>query len=77
VFTIPVDRDRVTREFIPIIVAAGIAPREEVGATYDRLLAQAERLYAERRAHAGALRSDATSISTPDRGSTVRSSGRR
>ncbi|MBP1607423.1 MAG: amylo-alpha-16-glucosidase [Acidobacteria bacterium] len=66
VFTIPVDRDRVTREFIPIIVAAGIAPREEVGATYDRLLAQAERLYAERRAHAGALRADATSINTPD-----------
>ncbi len=66
VFRIPVDLERARREFIPIAVAAGIAPRAEVLATYRRLLERAEALYAERRAHAERLQREAAAIETPD-----------
>ena len=66
VFTIPVDRERAAREYIPIVVAAGIAPRDEVSATYDGLIAKAAQLYAARRRHADQLRTGTASIETPD-----------
>ena len=66
VFRIPVDAARARREFIPIAIAAGIAPRDQVVATYRRLLANAERLYHERRAHEDQLLASAARLETPD-----------
>ena len=66
VFRIPVDAARARREFIPIAIAAGIAPRDQVVATYRRLLANAERLYHERRAHEDRLLAGAARLETPD-----------
>ena len=44
VFVIPVDRERAQIELIPIGVVGGIAPREEILATYRRLLEEAPEL---------------------------------
>jgi hypothetical protein len=66
VFTIPVDSARAAREFIPIAIAAGEAPRDTVRAWYHRLLAGARELYEARRAHADTLVQRAARIDTPD-----------
>lgn len=66
VFRIPVDRARAAREFVPIAIAAGTAPRDAVLATYRRLVANAEGAYRERVAHAAALRDALARIETPD-----------
>jgi hypothetical protein len=66
-FTIPVDPARARREFVPVVIAAGIAPRPDVLATYRRLLDGARSLYEGKRALADRLRSELLSISTPDR----------
>ncbi len=66
VFRIPVDAARARREFIPIAIAAGIAPRDQVIATYQRLIANAKQLYEEKRAHVDRLLAGATRIETPD-----------
>ena len=50
-FVIPVDTVRAKREFIPIAVAAGIAPRDSVTAEYTHLIDSAERLYDEKLEH--------------------------
>ena len=68
VFTIPVDRARAGREFVPIAVVGATAPREEVAATYDRLIASAAALYQAKRRHVEALRAGTVSLSTPDPG---------
>lgn len=65
-FTIPVDTARAAREFIPIAIAAGIAPRDDVLEVYRRLIARAEDLYREKRGHVTALLDGTTSIDTPD-----------
>jgi glycogen debranching enzyme len=64
--TIPVDTARAQREFIPIAIAAGIAPRDSVLDTYRRIIAHAEDLYAERRSHTEELLATTASIDTPD-----------
>jgi hypothetical protein len=66
VFTIPVDSARAGREFIPIAIAAGEAPRDTVRAWYHRLLDEAEALYEAKRAHADSLVLRAARIDTPD-----------
>jgi glycogen debranching enzyme len=66
VFTIPVDPARAAKEMVPIAIAAGTAPRDEVAASYRRLLARAAELYAERRRHADALREGPLRLATPD-----------
>jgi glycogen debranching enzyme len=66
-FTIPIDPARARREFVPIVVAAGIAPRAEVQATYRKLLTEVGSIYEDKRAFAERLRRDLLSIATPDK----------
>jgi hypothetical protein len=66
VFRIEVDAARIAHEFIPIVVAGGIMPRDSVNALYDRLLADAEDYYAERVEHARWLHEELVSVDTPD-----------
>jgi len=66
VFTIDVDPARAAKELVPIAIAGGIASRDEVFATYERLLASAADLYRERVAWARERGSRATAIETPD-----------
>ncbi|MCH7716586.1 MAG: hypothetical protein IH876_10700 [Gemmatimonadetes bacterium] len=65
-FTIPIDTARTRREFVPIAIVAATAPRDSVYTIYRNLIANAERLYRERRAHVTDLLSRTTSIDTPD-----------
>ncbi len=65
-FIIPVDTVRAAREFIPIAIAAGVAPRDTVLTVYRRLLAKASAFYGEKRDHVSRLLSQTTSIDTPD-----------
>lgn len=65
-FTIPVDAARARREFIPIAIAAGIAPRDEVAEQYRRLLGSARALYEEKRAHVDRLLATSAHVDTPD-----------
>jgi glycogen debranching enzyme len=65
-FTIPVDAERAAREFVPIAIAGGIAPRDSVLDVYRRLIGEAEQIYDARRAHAVSLLESTTSIDTPD-----------
>jgi glycogen debranching enzyme len=66
VFRIPIDAARAAREFVPIAIAAGTAPRDAVLASYRRLVANAEAAYRERVAHAAALRGSLVGLETPD-----------
>jgi glycogen debranching enzyme len=66
VFTIPIDTARAAREFVPIAIAAGTVPRDSVYARYHTLIAQAEELYDERRAHVDALLATTASLDSPD-----------
>lgn len=63
---IPVDSARATREFIPIVVAAGTMPRDSVIAAYQRILANAQGIYEGSRAWADSTLAATTSIDTPD-----------
>ena len=63
---IPVDPERARREFIPIAVAAGTSPREEVFASYERLIAEARSLYGAKRAWADSVLASTASIESPD-----------
>jgi hypothetical protein len=65
-FVIAVDSERIESELIPIGVAAAKASREEVLATYRRILGSAQYLYQEKRAHIVSLLEKTTSIDTPD-----------
>jgi len=65
-FRIAVDPDRITGEFVPIAIAAGTGPREEVLATYERLLTRAEDLYRSKRTWADSVLATTTSIDSPD-----------
>ena len=67
VFTIRVDAERTRREFIPIAIVGGIEPRDAVAARYAAVFGRARAMYDARVAHADALRTGATSISTPSR----------
>lgn len=63
---IPVDSARASREFIPIVVAAGTMPRDSVVAAYQRILANAREIYEESRQWADSALAATTSIDTPD-----------
>jgi glycogen debranching enzyme len=65
-FVIPVDTARARTEFVPIAIAGGVAPRDTVVSRYRRLLAKAEALYREKRAHVTTLLTETTSLDTPD-----------
>lgn len=66
-FTLSFDPARTETEFIPIIIAGGAtAARDSVAASYDRLLANAERLWREKVEHYRAVREDQLTIETPD-----------
>ncbi len=65
-FVIVVDSNRARDEFIPIGIAAGIAPRDSVAATYNALIANAHQLYQEKLSHVTELLQSTTSIDTPD-----------
>jgi glycogen debranching enzyme len=66
VFTIHVDAARARREFVPIVIAGGIEPRDAVAARYLSAVDRAETIYRERVSRADALRTAATTLSTPD-----------
>jgi len=66
VFRIAVDTTATRRQFIPIVIAGGIMPRDSVTALYARLLERTEDLYAERVEHARVIREELASIRTPD-----------
>jgi glycogen debranching enzyme len=67
VFVIPVDTARARHEFIPIAIAAGIAPRDSVRAVYRRLMTHAGALYRANRAHYDTLLfAQTTQLDTPD-----------
>ena len=63
---IPVDPERARREFIPIAVAAGTAPREAVFESYRRLIADAELHYQRKREWAHDALASTVSVETPD-----------
>ncbi|UCG86044.1 MAG: hypothetical protein JSW71_19385 [Gemmatimonadota bacterium] len=65
-FIIPVDTLRARHEFIPIVVAAGIAPRDSVSAVYDRLVDNAELFYREKLDHVTRLLQSTTAIDSPN-----------
>ncbi|MCL7960870.1 MAG: GH116 family glycosyl hydrolase, partial [marine benthic group bacterium] len=65
-FRIAVDADRIDSEFIPIAIAAGLGARDDVLATYERLLLDAESLYRAKRSWADSVLSTTTSVDTPD-----------
>ncbi len=66
VFRIAVDSERIENEFIPIIIAGGIMPRDSLAVVYDRLLENAESYYDQRVEHARQIREHHASITTPD-----------
>ena len=63
---IPVDPERARREFIPIAMAGGTMPREEVFASYARLISEARSIYDARRAWADSVLASTASIESPD-----------
>ena len=63
---IPVDPERARREFIPIAVAGGTMPREEVFESYERLISEARPLYEAKRAWADSVLASTVSIESPD-----------
>lgn len=65
-FVIPVDSARAANEFIPIAIAAGTAPRDEVFASYRRLLSNAASYYEESREWATGVLASSTTIDSPD-----------
>ncbi len=65
-FVLPVDTARAANEFIPIAIAAGIAPREDVASSYRSMIENAQELYREKLSHVSDLLENTTSIDTPD-----------
>jgi glycogen debranching enzyme len=65
-FVIAVDSARAAEEFVPIAVAAGTAPRDEVFETWRRLLNRAEEIYRSSRRWADDVLASTTSLDTPD-----------
>ncbi len=65
-FVLPVDSARAESEFLPIAIAAAIAPRDSVATIYRKLITTAEDLYREKLAHITELLAGTTSIDTPD-----------
>ncbi|KPK61926.1 MAG: hypothetical protein AMS21_08555 [Gemmatimonas sp. SG8_38_2] len=66
VFHVSVDTARARSEFVPIVIAGGVMPRDSVAALYTRLLTDAQGYYSERVEHARWLREDLASVTSPD-----------
>ncbi len=66
VMYIAADAERLTTEFIPIVVAGGIMDRDSLAALYSRLLGDAHQYYEQRVEHARKIREDFASLHTPD-----------
>jgi glycogen debranching enzyme len=66
VFRIAVDPQRLTGEFIPIVIAGGIMPRDSLADVYSRLLERAQDYYEQRVEHAREIRESFASIRGPD-----------
>jgi hypothetical protein len=62
-FVIPVDQERARREFIPIAIAGGTAPLEEVLDTYRALLKEARDIYSANTAWAESVQAEGLRIS--------------
>ena len=65
-FVIPIDPLRARREFVPVAFLGTIGAREDAAARYDRLIANAAAIYAQRREHAARLRAATAQLTTPD-----------
>ncbi len=65
VFVIPVDPERARQEYIPIVVAGGIAPRDQVLAAYREMLEQAPDLAREIGEWAEGLRREGLRMGAP------------
>ena len=63
---IPVDPERARREFIPIAIAGGTTPREEVFAIYEGMISEARSIYDAKRAWADSVLASTVSIESPD-----------
>ena len=66
VFRIAVDTALTRSEFIPIVIAGGIMPRDSLSAVYARLLEGARDYYEQRVEHAREIREKLASVHTPD-----------
>jgi glycogen debranching enzyme len=66
VFRIAVDGANIESEFIPIVIAGGIMPRDSVNVIYERLLESAQDYYDQRVEHAREIRERFASIDSPD-----------
>jgi glycogen debranching enzyme len=53
-------------DYVPVVIAGGVAGRAEAKATYDRLLASARPLYEQNVAHYERLQTETLSLKTPD-----------
>ncbi len=65
-FRVALDAERIENEFVPLVIAGGIMPRDSVDALYERLLTNARAYYDERVDHARFLREELVSVQTPD-----------
>jgi glycogen debranching enzyme len=66
VFRIAVDLERAKDEFVPIVIAGGIMPRDSLTVVYSRLLERAHDYYEQRVEHAREIRESFASIRGPD-----------
>ena len=65
-FAVDVSPEAMDSEYIPIVIAGGVAGRDEAKATYDRLLRSARDLYEKNVAHYRSLQERTVSLTTPD-----------
>ncbi|MGD2135187.1 MAG: GH116 family glycosyl hydrolase [Gemmatimonadales bacterium] len=65
-FVIPIDTVRARYEFVPIAIAAGVAPRDSVLRHYRDLIRGAHALYQEKLAHTTGVLNSTLSIDTPN-----------
>jgi glycogen debranching enzyme len=65
-FAVDVRPEAMEAEYIPIVIAGGVAGRDQAKATYDRLLGTARALYEKNVAYYRSLQERTVSVTTPD-----------
>jgi len=65
-FAVDVRPEDMGSSYVPIVIAGGVAGRDEAKATYDRLLAGARALYEKNVAYYRSLQERTVSVTTPD-----------
>jgi glycogen debranching enzyme len=65
-FAVDVRPEDMGSRYIPIVIAGGVAGRDEAKATYDRLLRTTRELYEENVAHYRSLQERTVAVATPD-----------